>query len=256
MLEQGIPIEAIVTELVLSGEVGADLPPGAAGRWRGADGVPLTDESVRQLSRAGRLRTPSTSSPRMRELVDDIASGRFADEWDDARESRAGYPQYRGSAGQGHGTGDLAFEADLRSKLGEGAAATLSYSTPPAPPWLPSRSLSDDRSIQIRGLADGGPDPRLGVPRSGDVGTTRVTALLGVEIPHRPGPPWDGSPARRWPPPVSNAGAMGHQSRPRRSRTDVIRDEIAKDEGPHRQALRVNIAQAFVADPDRHRGNS
>ena len=52
----------------------------------------------------------------MRELVDDIASGRFADEWD--AERRAGYPRLRPLKEQHAGDFVRAFEADLRARLG------------------------------------------------------------------------------------------------------------------------------------------
>jgi ketol-acid reductoisomerase len=69
-----------------------------------------------QLSRAGtfdHLDVPA----KMRELVDEIASGRFADEWDAERD--AGYPRLEALRAQAMAPEILAFEADLRSKLGE-----------------------------------------------------------------------------------------------------------------------------------------
>ena len=57
MLEQGVPIEAIVTELVCRGS-GADLPACATrGRCR-ADDLPLAYESVRPVVARGPLRPP------------------------------------------------------------------------------------------------------------------------------------------------------------------------------------------------------
>ena len=53
----------------------------------------------------------------MRELVDEIASGRFADEWDAERD--AGYPRLDSLRAKAMSPEILAFEADLRSKLGE-----------------------------------------------------------------------------------------------------------------------------------------
>jgi ketol-acid reductoisomerase len=55
----------------------------------------------------------------MRELVDYIQSGRFADEWDAERD--AGYPKLEALRSKAMAPEILAFEADLRSKLGEGA---------------------------------------------------------------------------------------------------------------------------------------
>jgi ketol-acid reductoisomerase len=115
LLESGIPIEAILTELFLSGE------------------VERTYRLLRELGFAGQLEFHSPTSqygqlsrrgsfdhldfaPRMRELVDDIASGRFADEWDD--EMRSGYARLRTLKEQHAGEFVRAFEADLRARLG------------------------------------------------------------------------------------------------------------------------------------------
>ncbi|HXQ44898.1 MAG TPA: NAD(P)-binding domain-containing protein [Acidimicrobiales bacterium] len=121
MLERGVPIEAIVTELVLSGEVERTyrlvrLEGGAA---QMAYHSPTSQYG--QMSRAGRYAHLDLVST-MRELVDDIASGRFADEWDAERD--AGYPHFEALRAKAMAPEILAFEADLRSKLGEGAATT------------------------------------------------------------------------------------------------------------------------------------
>lgn len=55
----------------------------------------------------------------MRSLVDDITSGRFADEWDAERE--AGYPKLTELRDKALAPEILAFEEDLRLKLGERA---------------------------------------------------------------------------------------------------------------------------------------
>ncbi len=121
MLERGVPIEAIVTELVLSGEVERTyrlvrLEGGAA---QMAYHSPTSQYG--QMSRAGRYGHLDLVTT-MRELVDDIASGRFADEWDAERD--AGYPRFEALRAKAMAPEILAFEADLRSKLGEGATAT------------------------------------------------------------------------------------------------------------------------------------
>jgi ketol-acid reductoisomerase len=116
MLEYGVPIEAIVTELVLSGEVERTyrlvrLEGGAAQMVYHSP-----TSQYGQLSRAGtfdHLDLPA----KMRELVDEIASGRFADEWDAERD--AGYPRLEALRAKAMAPEILAFEADLRSKLGE-----------------------------------------------------------------------------------------------------------------------------------------
>jgi ketol-acid reductoisomerase len=118
MLEQGLPIEAIVTELVLSGEVERTyrlvrLEGGAA---QTVYHSPTSQYG--QLSRAGRYGHLDMAAT-MRELVDDIVSGRFADEWDAERD--AGYPRLEELRGKAMAPEILAFESELRSKLGEGA---------------------------------------------------------------------------------------------------------------------------------------
>jgi ketol-acid reductoisomerase len=119
LLERGIPIEAIVTELVLSGEVERTyrlvrLEGGAA---QMAYHSPTSQYG--QLSRGNRYEHLDIAST-MRELVDYIATGRFADEWDAERD--AGYPRLTALRAQAMAPEILAFEADLRSKLGEHAS--------------------------------------------------------------------------------------------------------------------------------------
>ena len=67
----------------------AHLPPPPRSRLRGAVRVPFADEPVRTAVAPGRYDHLDFGSI-MRELTDDIASGRFADEWDAERD--AGYP--------------------------------------------------------------------------------------------------------------------------------------------------------------------
>ena len=121
MLERGVPIEAIVTELVLSGEVERTyrlvrLEGGAA---QMAYHSPTSQYG--QMSRADRYRHLDIATT-MREVVDEISSGRFADEWDAERD--AGYPHLEELRAKEMAPEILAFEADLRSKLGEGATVT------------------------------------------------------------------------------------------------------------------------------------
>jgi ketol-acid reductoisomerase len=116
MLERRIPIEAIVTELVLSGEVERTyrlvrLEGGAA---QMAYHSPTSQYG--QLSRADRYQHIDIAST-MRELVDYIATGQFADEWDAERD--AGYPELTALRAKAMAPAVLAFEEDLRSKLGE-----------------------------------------------------------------------------------------------------------------------------------------
>lgn len=118
MLERGIPIEAIVTELVLSGEVERTyrivrLEGGAAQTTYHSP-----TSQYGQLSRAGAFSHLDLAAT-MRELVDEIDSGRFADEWDAERD--AGYPRLEAMRAKAMAPEILAFEEDLRSKLGERA---------------------------------------------------------------------------------------------------------------------------------------
>jgi ketol-acid reductoisomerase len=116
MLEFGVPLEAIVTELVLSGEVERTyrlvrLEGGAAQMVYHSP-----TSQYGQLSRAGSFDHLDLGS-KMHDLVDDIASGRFADEWDAERD--AGYPRLEALRSKAMSPEILAFEADIRSKLGE-----------------------------------------------------------------------------------------------------------------------------------------
>ena len=119
MLEQGIPLEAVVTELVLSGEVERTyrlvrLEGGAA---QMAHHSPTSQYG--QMSRAGSYGHLDMVAT-MRQLVDDIASGRFAAEWDAERD--AGYPRLEELRAKAMAPEILDFESDLRSRLGERAA--------------------------------------------------------------------------------------------------------------------------------------
>lgn len=118
MAERGIPLEAIVTELVLSGEVERTY------RLLREVGFAVQSEyhsptsQYGQLSRRGRFDHLDLVST-MRALADDIESGRFADEWD--AERRAGYPRLAALKDQHAGPAVRAYEAELRTRLGPGA---------------------------------------------------------------------------------------------------------------------------------------
>ena len=115
MLDHGIPLEAIIVELILSGEVERTY------RLLREVGYAVQSEyhsptsQYGQLSRRGRfdhfdLRTT------MEELTTDIESGRFADEWDAERD--AGYPKLTALKEQHAGPAVREFEAELRTRLG------------------------------------------------------------------------------------------------------------------------------------------
>jgi ketol-acid reductoisomerase len=120
MVEQGVPIEAIVTELVLSGEVERTY------RLLREEGYARQSEyhsptsQYGQLTRRGRYDHLDILST-MRSLVGDITEGRFADEWDAERD--AGYPRLTELKAQFAGPEVRAFEDDLRRQLGPKAEA-------------------------------------------------------------------------------------------------------------------------------------
>jgi ketol-acid reductoisomerase len=120
MVEHGIPIEAIVTELVLSGEVERTY------RLLREVGYAVQSEfhsptsQYGQLTRRGQYDHLDFAS-KMRELADDIESGRFADEWDAERD--AGYPRLVQLKEQHAGPAIREYEADLRRRLGPGVIA-------------------------------------------------------------------------------------------------------------------------------------
>ena len=72
-----------------------------------------------QLSRRGRFDHVDVATT-MRELIEDITSGRFADEWD--AEAAAGAPKLAELRDEHAGELIKAVEADLRAKLGPSAS--------------------------------------------------------------------------------------------------------------------------------------
>jgi ketol-acid reductoisomerase len=117
MLEQGIPLDAIMTELFLSGEVertyGLLRKEGFAAQLEHHSPA----SQYGQLSRRGSYHSLDLLGI-MRGLVDTIRSGRFADEWD--TESKAGYPRLDELKAQHAGPAIRAMEAALRRRLGPG----------------------------------------------------------------------------------------------------------------------------------------
>jgi ketol-acid reductoisomerase len=118
MLEEGIPLEAILCELFLSGEVERTY------RLLRLEGYAAQMEHHSPTSQYGQLsRTPHFEpmepAPLMREVVAGIRSGRFADEWDAERE--AGHPTLARLKAEALPPEMVAWEAELRTELGEGA---------------------------------------------------------------------------------------------------------------------------------------
>jgi ketol-acid reductoisomerase len=119
MTEHGIPSEAIVTELVLSGEVERTY------RLMREVGYAVQSEFHSPTSQYGQLTRRGSYDdldflPTMRRLADDIESGRFADEWDAERD--AGYPRLKELKERYAGPAVREYDADLRRRLGPGAS--------------------------------------------------------------------------------------------------------------------------------------
>jgi ketol-acid reductoisomerase len=116
LLEKGVPLEAIITELLLSGETERTM---RLVRLEG-NAVQMEHHSPTsqygQLTRAGRFDQYDVA-PTMREILDYIISGAFADEWDAERD--AGYPKLKELKAQEASPEMLEFERDLRARLGE-----------------------------------------------------------------------------------------------------------------------------------------
>jgi ketol-acid reductoisomerase len=118
MLEQRIPMEAILTELFLSGEVERNYRLlREIGYARQLDLHSPTSQ-YGQLSRLGSYDHLDFAS-RMRERIDEIVSGHFADEWD--RESKGGHLELAELKKLHAGPMMRAFEESLRTRLGPAA---------------------------------------------------------------------------------------------------------------------------------------
>lgn len=117
MLQQGIPLEAILTELVLSGEVERSYRLLREVGYTGQFGFHSPTSQYGQLSRRGAYEHLDVATI-MRRLTDDIASGRFADEWD--AESSKGHPTLAKLREQFAGPAIAALEQELRRRLGPG----------------------------------------------------------------------------------------------------------------------------------------
>jgi ketol-acid reductoisomerase len=115
MLDHGIPLEAVITELVLSGEVERTY------RLLREVGYAVQSEYHSPTSQYGQLSRRGSYDhldvrTTMEALTRDIEDGTFADEWDAERDS--GYARLSALKEQHAGEGVRAFEADLRRKLG------------------------------------------------------------------------------------------------------------------------------------------
>lgn len=120
MLEREIPLEAILTELFLSGEVERTYRLLREVGFAAQSEFHSPTSQYGQLSRRGRYDHLDLLTT-MRALTDDIESGRFADEWDAERD--AGYQALAELKEQHAGPAVREFEADLRRRLGPGVLA-------------------------------------------------------------------------------------------------------------------------------------
>jgi ketol-acid reductoisomerase len=118
MLGEGIPLEAVMTELFLSGEVERNYRLLREVGYTGQLGFHSPTSQYGQLSRRGLYEHLDFAGP-MKRATEDISSGRFADEWD--AESRAGQPRLNALREQFAGAGVRALEQAVRSRLGPGA---------------------------------------------------------------------------------------------------------------------------------------
>jgi ketol-acid reductoisomerase len=118
MLEFGIPLEAVLTELFLSGEVERNY-----GLLRTEGFVAQLEHhspasQYGQLSRRGRYNALDMAAV-MKTITSHIDSGAFADEWD--AEAGKGYPTLHSLKALHAGEGVQAMERDLMRQLGPGA---------------------------------------------------------------------------------------------------------------------------------------
>ncbi len=118
MVERGIPLEAVITELVLSGEVERTMRLVREGGYAAQFEFHSPTSQYGQLTRRDAYASTDVLTT-MRALVDDIESGRFADEWDAERD--AGYPKLVSLRERHAGPAVREFEEALRRQLGEGA---------------------------------------------------------------------------------------------------------------------------------------
>jgi ketol-acid reductoisomerase len=121
MLENGIPLEAVMTELILSGEVERTY------RLLRLEGYAAQMAHHSPISQYGQLSRADYYShldvvTRMREIVDNIADGGFAKEWDGERD--ADHPTLTKLRDEALPPELFEWERHLRQTLGEAAVET------------------------------------------------------------------------------------------------------------------------------------
>jgi len=125
MLGAGIPLEAIMTELVLSGEIERSYRLLREIGFAAQMEFHSPTSQYGQLSRRGRY-DGLDFAPIMKEITDNIANGEFANEWDD--EAKSGYATLEKLLAQHTGPGIRALESEMRKQLGLGVLKTAAES--------------------------------------------------------------------------------------------------------------------------------
>ena len=116
LLERGIPLEAILCELFLSGEIERTFRRLRLDGYAAQMAHHSPTSQYGQLSRAERYADVDVAAP-MRQLIDEIADGTFAKEWESER--GAGYPRLNQLMSEAVGPDIVAWEDELRATLGE-----------------------------------------------------------------------------------------------------------------------------------------
>ena len=114
----GIPLEATLTELMLSGEIERNYRLLRLEGYAGQMHYHSPTSQYGQMSRADRYNGLDVAAV-MREVLSEIESGKFADEWEAERD--AGYPNLKRLRAEKVSPEVIAFEEDLRARLGERA---------------------------------------------------------------------------------------------------------------------------------------
>ena len=114
----GIPLEATMTELMLSGEIERNYRLLRLEGYAGQMHYHSPTSQYGQMSRADRYNGLDVAAV-MREVLSEIESGKFADEWEAERD--AGYPNLKRLRAEKVSPEVIAFEEDLRARLGERA---------------------------------------------------------------------------------------------------------------------------------------
>lgn len=117
MLNEGIPLEAVLTELVLSGEVERSYRLLREIGFAAQMEFHSPTSQYGQLSRRG-IYDELDFAPIMAQATRKITSGEFADEWD--KEAQTGYPNLQSLLAKHTGPDMVAFEKATREKLGPG----------------------------------------------------------------------------------------------------------------------------------------